>query len=440
MSSEDDNVKKSLRYSIWDGAFAGAMQGFTQEYFAPFLLLINATASQIGILTAVPNLLAALVQIRSAEASKFLGSRKRVLIVFVFLQALMLIPMVAVAFFHGNAGSVNAFIMLVTLFTAFGAFATPAWGSMMSDLVPQQNRGDFFGRRNGLAGIVAIAAMFTAGFLIHYTEPFSASFGFAMVFGAAFLFRMLSWTYLKKMYDPPMPEESRRKLVFMKFLSHIKKDNFSRFVISVSLMNFAVNLAGPFFAVLMLKDLKFSYLIYTVIMVAASLSVFLTTWRWGRHADHVGNIKVVKATSLLICTIPLLWLISLKPAFLICVQIYSGFLWAGFNLSAANFIYDAVPPRNRTRGIAYFNVINGVSLFAGAMTGGYLVQVLPPLLGYRILTLLAISAALRFAVRFFLVSRLKEVRPVGRVRSSELFFSIIGVKPLLGIERKTLRY
>ncbi len=440
MFSEEDRVRQSLRHSVWDGIFAGAMGGFTQEYFAPFLLLINATARQIGILTAVPNLLAALLQIRSTEVSKLLGSRKRVLTIFVLLQALMLIPMAAVALFHGNAGSVYVFIMFVTLFTAFGAFATPAWGSMMSDLVPQENRGDFFGRRNGLAGIVAIAAMFAAGFIVHYTEPFSASLGFALIFGAAFLFRMLSWSYLKKMYEPPMAAESRKRLVFMKFLSRMKEDNFSRFVVSVSLMNFAVNLAGPFFAVLMLRDLKFSYLLYTVIMVAASLSVFLTTWRWGRHADHVGNIKVVKATSLLICTIPLLWLISLQPAFLVCAQIYSGFLWAGFNLSAANFVYDAVPSRDRTRSIAYFNVINGVALFAGAMTGGYLVQVLPPLLGYKILTLLVISSLLRFAVRFLLIGRLREVRPVGRVRSSELFFSIIGIKPLLGIERKTLRY
>jgi MFS family permease len=440
MSSVDDKVKKSLRYSIWDGAFAGAMQGFTQEYFAPFLLLINATASQIGALTAVPNLVAAILQIRSTEVSKFLGSRKRVLNIFVLLQALMLIPMMAVAFFHGSAGSVSAFIAFVTLFTAFGAFATPAWGSMMSDLVPEENRGDFFGRRNALAGIVTIAAMFAAGLIVHYTEPFSAYFGFALVFVAAFLFRMLSWSYLKKMYEPHMPPESGRGLAFVKFISRIREDNFSRFVVSVSLMNFSVNLAGPFFAVLMLRDLKFSYLIYTLIMVAASLSVFLTTWRWGRHADHVGNIKVVKATSLLICTIPVLWLISLDPVFLVFAQIYSGFLWAGFNLSAANFIYDAVPSRSRTRGIAYFNVINGISLFAGAITGGYLVQILPPLLGYRILSLLLISTVLRLAVRFFLITGLKEVRPVGRVGNRELFFSIIGVKPLLGIERKTLRY
>ena len=362
------------------------------------------------------------------------------LIVFVLLQALMLIPMVGVASFHVNAGSVSAFITFVTLFTAFGAFATPAWGSMMSDLVPEQNRGDFFGRRNGLAGFVTIAAMFAAGLMVHYIKPFSASFGFALVFVMAFLFRMLSWSYIRKMYDPPMPRESGEKIAFVKFLSRMREDNFSMFVVSISLLSFAVNLAGPFFAVLMLRDLNFSYLLYTVIMVAASLSVFLTTWRWGRHADHVGNIKVVKATSLLICTIPLLWLISLNPVFLVCAQVYSGFLWAGFNLSAANFIYDAVPSQSRTRSIAYFNVINGLSLFAGAMTGGYLVHILPPLMGYRILTLLLISAVLRFAVRFFLIARLKEVRPVGRVGSRELFFSIIGVKPLLGIERKTLRY
>jgi MFS family permease len=435
---DEAEIEKSLKLSLYDGTFAGIMSGLTQEYFAPFVILMGATAKQIGMLTALPNLLSALLQIKSADFTEQLGSRKRIMNLFVFLQALMLVPMAAMAVAGGR--NVYFFIMLVMLFTSFGAFATPAWGSLMSDLVDEKRRGDYFGLRAMLLGVVTIISMFFAGLTIHYSRMFSVYAGFALIFFFAFIFRMLSWSFLRRMCEPPLQHTEGGGYTFFGMLKRIRGDNFGRFVVAVSLMNFSVNLAAPFFTVLMLRDLHFSYLTYTIITVTASGAIFVTIRRWGRHADRVGNIKVIRTTSYLISVIPLLWVISLHPVFLIAVQVYSGFLWAGFNLGAANFIYDAVPPEHRVRSIAYFNVINGVALFAGAMAGGFLVKILPPLLGYSILTLLCISSLLRFLVSFFLLSKVEEVRAVAGIRSSELFFSIIGLRPLLGIERKTLRY
>ena len=62
------------------------------------------------------------------------------------------------------------------------------------------------------------------------------------------------------------------------------------------------------------------------------------------------------------------------------------------------------------------------------------------LFGHPILTLFAVSAALRVAVYLLMIRTLREVREVPRVRSVDLFVSMIGVRPLLGVERKTLRY
>jgi len=43
-------------------------------------------------------------------------------------------------------------------------------------------------------------------------------------------------------------------------------------------------------------------------------------------------------------------------------------------------------------------------------------------------------------IGFYMPPRLKEVRPAEKVKSARLFFSVIGWKPILGIERKTIRY
>lgn len=436
--SEDPRVRKSLRRSIYDGMFASMMGGFTQEYFSPYLISIGASARQIGLLSAVPNLVASLIQIRAPELSERLGSRKRVLSLFVALQAAMLIMLSAMSF--ANNGNILAFIGCVTLFTSFGAFATPAWGSMMSDLVPADRRGEYFGSRTMLLGFITILATFVAGMVIQAGRHVSPVGGFGVIFGAASLFRMISWHFLRQMHEPPFSVAKTGDFTFFKFISGFRHDAFGRFVAAVSLMNFSVNVAGPFFALLMLRHLKFNYVTYTSIIITASISAFFTIRRWGIHADRVGNIKVIKATSRLITLLPLLWIASGHPAYLIIIQVLAGLLWSGFNLSASNFIYDAVPTEHRTRSIAYFNAINGTAIFCGSLTGSVLVELLPPLAGTSIYSVFLVSTGLRTLVLLFLVSSLTEVRSVAKVRSLDLFYSIVGIRPLLGVERKTLRY
>ena len=52
------------------------------------------------------------------------------------------------------------------------------------------------------------------------------------------------------------------------------------------------------------------------------------------------------------------------------LQVAGGFLWAGLNLPAVNFVYDAVSRSTRARFLAYFNVINSCCISAGAFISG----------------------------------------------------------------------
>jgi len=439
MLNQNDNKKRrSLRFSFLDGIFASGMVGFTQEYLTPFLLLLGAAAKHVGMLNALPNFFASLLQLKSADFAESLKSRKKIINIFVLLHALMLLPMVIMALL--GKGKPIIFITYVILFTAFGAFANPAWASLMSDLVPKDKRGTYFGWRNRILGFIIVPATFIAGFILHITKKVNIFYGFVIIFGFAFIFRMASWYFLTRMYEPPLNQTKEDYFTLFAFLARIRESNFAKFVLFVSMMSFSVNLAAPFFAVLMLKDLHFSYILYTIITITATLTIYLTIGRWGRHADRVGNLKIIKFTSTLIGLIPLLWILNRRPAFLFFTQVFSGFLWAGFNLCTTNFIYDAAIPEKRTRCISYFNVFNGLALCAGALLGGFLLQKLPPLLGYKILTLFLISSALRIMVGIFVPLKLEEVRPVEKINSNELFFSMIGIKPLLGVERKTIRY
>lgn len=427
VSSKDGPAVRSLKFSFLDGVFASATTGFTQDYFTPFLLLSGASTKLVGILNALQNIAASFTHLVSPDLTARAKSRRKIINTFVFLQAFMLLPLAVLAL-HCAARPVF-FIVLVVFFVICGALASPAWQSLMSDLVIGERRGAYFGWRNKTLGIVSVAASFAAGLVLHAMKRINICYGFALIFFLAFLLRLTSWYFLRRMHEPPLNHKREDQFTLFGFIGRLKESNFAKFVLFVSMMHFSVNLASPFFPVLMLEHLSFSYAMYAFLTATATLTVCLMMGRWGRCADRIGNLKIIKLTSLLIGLIPLLWILCRHPAFLFLAQAFSGFAWAGFNLCATNFIYDAVSAEKRTRCIAYFHVFNGLALGLGSFLGGFLIPRLPFLLGDKILSLLLISSFLRIAVACCMPRLLREVRRVEPVSYGRLFLTIAGIGP-----------
>lgn len=426
--------KKTLRYSFLDGLFASGMLGFTQDYLTPFMLFLGGTARHVGFLSALPNLFASIAQLKSPDFVHSMRSRKKIINSFVFLQALTLLVLTSLVI--TSKVTPLPFILLVSLFAAFGALAYPAWGSLMADLISSEKRGRYFGWRNQVLGIITVAFSFIAGFVLHLAKPIELLWGFAAIFGLAFIFRMLSLHFLRRMYEPPLDHDGDDGGSILDFIYRLRENNFGRFVLFVALMNFSVMLSGPFFPVLMLRDLHFGYMLYTIVTVTATLTIYLSIKRWGEHADRVGNLKVMMLTSRFIVFVPVFWVFYREPWFLMLAQVFSGFFWAGFTIACFNFINDCTTPEQRTRSIAYYTALTGVGTCLGALAGGYLLNFLPAIFGYKILSLFILSSALRLLVAFVLPFKLTEVRRVDEVDDNQLVFSVIGVKSLTGMDRK----
>jgi MFS family permease len=339
----------------------------------------------------------------------------------------MFLPMVVMAW--TCAERPGLFISIVVLYTAFGAIVAPAWSSLMSDHIAQNKRGSYFGWRNRTLGYITVAAAFAGGIMLNVMKKVNVFHGFLLLFAAAFLCRMVSVYFLTRMYEPWLEHSREHQFTLLDFIGRMRTSNFGRFVSFVSLMTFAVFLASPFFSLFMLRELRFSYFQFTVVTVSSTLAVYFAMQRWGNHADRVGNLRIVKFTAPLLGVIPLLWVINRHPVFLIMAQIFSGFMWAGFNLCAANFVLDAVTPEKRTRCVSFFNLFNGVAVCAGSLAGGYLIRWLPPLFGFKLLTLFLISGVLRMAAAILLPRSLKEVRDVEEIKDKELLLSVTGIRP-----------
>jgi MFS family permease len=428
----DDRIKKSLRYSILDGAFYSAMVGFGESFFPVFAVFMKASNIQIGLLDALPKSLGSLSQLLSNRFVRLFNSRKKFVATSALLEGLMYMPII-LTFFLGKFRLVHL-ILFVSIYWILGMILNPAWSSWMGDLVPESQRGSYFGRRNRIAGLTSFVAFLSAGFLLQRFSygTLTQYLGFVIIFALAMLSRIMSFIALTKKFEPEYHFEEKAQFSFMDFLRQARFRNYGLFALYLSFMNFCVYLAAPYFTVYMISDLGFSYLTFTFVSAASILVKYLSMPVWGMTADRFGTRKIMSLTGFLMPMVPILWLFSANFWYLILIQFFSGFIWAGFELSTFNFIFDTTTAAKRSTCVAYYNVLNGFGIVIGAVLGSLIVRY-NNLFWSKYLLVFLLSGILRFAASFIFLPKLREVRPVESIPYSTLLFKITTVAPTMGI-------
>ena len=373
-------------------------------------------------LTSVPNFTMAAVQFAAPALSERMGSRKGFILPMVLMHALMWLPIILIPYLF-QTHQVWWLIAFMTLSTTFDSALNPAWGSMMADLVPAQMRGRFFGGRNRITAFVSGVFTYVAGGILQLLTG-NTNLAFTLIFAGAIASRLVSFYFLSQMYEPLSPAtEKRGHDGMLKIARGLFSTNIGMFIIFCALINFTATVAGPFFSPYMLRDLQFSYIVYTIINSVASLATIASMTWWGKRMDRAGSIKVLKITSFFVPFVPLGWALSHNFWWLIGMQVFSGFAWAGFQLSSSVFIFDAAPPQDRTRYIALYNSLIFLGVTVGSLTGGIVAPLLPPFMGSYFLSIFIVSGLARLAVALFFLPRIKEVRKVPQVKAGELLFS-----------------
>ncbi len=426
--------EKTMKISIKEASAASVMSGLGNSYITPYALALNANNAQIGFLTSFVSLVSPFSQ---AFGSKLMEkiSRKKIIVNFILLQALMWIPIIMLSLFFWRRifTSYLPIILIVfySIYAIFGSIATPSWFSLMGDIIPEKIRGRYFAKRNRIAGAVALISMIIGAFILDSFKTRGLILvGFSVIFLLAFIFRIISVNLLKKHHDIKLKLQKGYFFSLWQFVKKAPSNNFGKFVIYVSLMNLATAIASPFFTVYMLKDLGFSYITFMLISISASISSIIFMPILGKFSDRYGNRELLKLGSILIPMLPILWLFSSSPYYLAFVpQIIGGFGWAAFNLAAGNFIYDSVTPQRRGLCVAYFNIFNGVGIFIGASLGGLLAQYLTIAFMNKLLFIFLISGFFRFVVVSIILHKIKEVRTNVKPKTFLLYFKeIVPVK------------
>ncbi len=397
------NDRAGRRFLWFDGLVSSISDSFVASYVNPFAMALGATNTQIGLLSALSNLGAALALLPGARLDERFRSRK-VLVVLTGGGAarLLLIALGLMPFFLGPAAAIYAFIALVSLRAFFSQLGYPAWSALLADLVPTTIRGRYFASRN--IGLAVAALIFTplAGRIV---DLIGLPRGYQTTFMLAGLVGFVATAIFSRIPEPPRAEPvitgAGGRLTWATLAGHPR---FLAFTIVSFLWNLSLMVAGPFFSVYLVRHLNATPTQIGLLAAASSIMNIVGQRMWGRLNDRRGATWVMRVTGLLIPLLPLWWSLVPNVWYLVVVESISGFLWSGYSLSSFNLLLGLAPSAQRSRFIATYQT----AVFAAAFIGPILGSVIANAMSIRPVFWLSAAGRLVAALLFLMVIRGEE--------------------------------
>jgi MFS family permease len=433
-------IKSGLKDSIVEGSATGAASGIISTYLTPFALALGASASQIGLLFAIPQLFSTILQPLAGSLVEHVSSRKSACRHMQIIARAAWIPVIMLAFLSGF-DRFSVLLLFVTVSAAAASFARVAWASWMGELVPEKIRGAYFGKRNMFIGAASFAAVFFSGWLLGMSDTLA---GFVIIFLMALALYAAAQHYLLKVPEIRISPGAHRRhkvsLNMSEFLSSMKRTNFKRFMIFAMLFDFSVYLAAPFFTVYMISELQISYWWFAVISSASIVAGMLSQKYWGKISDRYGDRNVMMICAALASLVPLIFIFSRDVPLLVLANVFSGFAWAGLDLVTFNFLLDSSPPLKRPLFISNYQFFDGLAVAGGSLAGGAIIYFAGS--GFIWLSaiglIFAISFLLRAVFSALLIPRIREERIRGRkmLPAKEVFKRAVVLYPVLRISHE----
>lgn len=428
--------EKSKRNINREGMAYSMMAGFGDTYVPAALVSIGASNFAVGLLASLPQLFGAFLQFLSLSVLRVMKSRKKMVIAGSLIQALSWLIIAGLVLWAENLAQ-DAIIIIFSLGFGASTLVNPAWSSWVADIIDQKERARFFADRNRIMQIVLFVTVFFAGMAISQMQVlFGASLAFSVIFAFAFITRLASVFFHMETedvpYDPIKATEIRLRHLIL--LPSYKNELW--FLTFVATMGFGVQFASPFFTPYMLNNLGMDVWALGALTTINIVSMVASYRYWGEMIDKYGNRTALIATSFAVPFVPLLWLLSSDFWALALFQAFSGFAWAGYNLSVFNTALSMVSRELRLSFISKYNAANMLASAAGAFCGGAFLATFRgfSLFGFSdILLVMLISGIMRLVIALAFAPRIVRSRDIAnKTIDRSMIIKLVAVYPTQG--------
>ena len=387
----------SLKYATIEACFSVPMLNLTTGNL-PFALGFGVKGmgwgpTAIGFLAATPHI----ANFLQPPITYFLQRRFSLYRIMLFAFVMNAMPWVFIASFPYWTAHRNAvFALIVMASSSANSVCAVAWSASMSELVPLNIRGKYFGRRNLTFGFWTLLVVLAAGQFVDHFHSSMVAFG--IVYTVAASMRLTGMFFLTRMKFPSAVLERRENVAKLAdYLSVFRDKNYVWLLLFIGVWGFFLNLGMPFYTVYVLEELPFSMGDMTVLITLTSLGGLASIRTWGALSDRFGNKPVLITCALLwSCSALALWLLAgpARYAHLYLNFFITGFMTAGFQLCQFNLMIKLMPSGGKSHYISVFLAFTSFVTALGPLVGGRLLVILPhrlgtflgqPLLSYHLL-------------------------------------------------------
>jgi MFS family permease len=359
--------QQSLVHDAAWAALSGAL--YSGVVMAGFAVALGASPMVIGVLAAIP-FFGQVSQLPAIALVERLRQRRRIT-VYASTASRAVLLLLALLPFLEPSRALALLVLAQLAITLLGSVGGCAFNSWIHELVPKERLGDLFSRRLFWSMVAASMGALFAGQAVQRWQGESTLEGYAIAFAAAALAGFVSSWHIARVPEPQMVRSGPPPPVLAMVRAPFRDANFRRVLLFMAGWNFASNLAAPFIAVYLLRQMQLDLAVVTALWVAATVANALTLYWWGRLSDRLSNKAILAVAlpfyfasliALPFTSIPHEHALTLPLLFLI--HLVMGAASGGVGLATGNLGLKLAP---HGQGTAYLSA----ATLAGALAAGF---------------------------------------------------------------------
>ncbi len=364
---------RPLRLFLIDGALGKVSDQIALTFTPLYALAWGASNLQIGLLAAAASLAGALaLPFANRAAILWRARRQLALLGMTGLTRLSYLALIGLPWLASMPEGRDRAFLILLLFLAVRSLLSNlshlTWTAFSVDLAPASVRGAYLHERKDTMVLAAVLALPIAGWMIRLggeVAGFPLAFGFALLAG---LGGLAAFAQIPRVAPAPVAPAAPVRARLLSLRSSAQP--FLYFCAISFVWNLALQFVAPFWNVYLVRGLGATAL---GVGVLSAIHLFFGLASSHLASDVVGQRgawAVMRATSLLICLLPVGWALATAAWQVTFLNAASGFLWALHNLAALRALVSLTPGEVRPTAFRLYQIVIFISSVIGPLIGG----------------------------------------------------------------------
>lgn len=376
--------KRFLISQIAGGAYNTLVAG---ALMTGFLLYIGIPAYYTGLLMSIP-MLANVIQILTDHLWDCFSHSGRTIIRMVLsargmILAVVLIPVIS-KMFSGSTFDTTALKIICAAAIWLPAYILAAGSGIrlnywMVSIFPSEYISVLLAYRDRIVIGISAVLSFAAGYYIDSLAAAENAFdGYTLVFAIAGIISVLDFWILKDVeYTTETGKKNGRP--FFKCIKEVwEEKTFLRFESYIFFLNFAVNIANPYYNAYMIDRLHLKYttmMLLTILLAAAEIAV---AGVWGKLGTENTWWRILKFVTKILGVQFIVWSFVTEKSIGLIVAIYisSGLIATGLSASQFMLPYRYVNRENAMSHMSMHTAVVALGGFTGSAAGSFMIKAL----------------------------------------------------------------